>query len=74
MNGGQIDGKPALSAKLIERLSTPTRQCRGQVDGASHGYGLMMRDYRGVPFWPNMEGRQPVSPAILSWLRRSAWL
>jgi CubicO group peptidase (beta-lactamase class C family) len=48
MNGGQIDGKPALSAKLIERLLTPNAPVQSQVDGASYGYGLMMRDYRGV--------------------------
>ena len=48
MNGGQIDGKPALSAKLIERLSTPNAPVQSQVDGASYGYGLMMRDYRGA--------------------------
>lgn len=48
MNGGHIDGKPALSAKLIERLSTPNAPVQSQVDGASYGYGLMMRDYRGV--------------------------
>jgi CubicO group peptidase (beta-lactamase class C family) len=48
MNGGQIDSKPALSAKLIERLSTPNAPVQSQLDGASYGYGLMMRDYRGV--------------------------
>jgi len=47
MNGGQIDGKPALSAKLIERLSTPNAPVQSQVDGA-YGYGLIMREYRGV--------------------------
>src|SRR5262245_16765808 len=48
MNGGQIDGKPAMSAKLIERLSTPNAPVHSQYDGASYGYGLIMRDYRGV--------------------------
>jgi CubicO group peptidase (beta-lactamase class C family) len=48
MNGGRIDGKQALSAKLIERLSTPNAPVQSQIDGASYGYGLMMRDYRGV--------------------------
>jgi CubicO group peptidase (beta-lactamase class C family) len=48
MNGGYIDGKPALSAKLIERLSTPNAPVQSQIEGASYGYGLMMRDYRGV--------------------------
>lgn len=48
MNGGHIDGKPALSAKLVERLSTPNAPVQSQVDGASYGYGLIMRDYRGV--------------------------
>lgn len=47
MNGGQIDGKPALSAKLIERLSTPNALVQSQLEG-SYGYGLIMRDYRGV--------------------------
>jgi hypothetical protein len=47
MNGGQLDGKPALSAKLIERLSTPNAPVHSQLDG-SYGYGLIMRDYRGV--------------------------
>src|SRR5215510_3971163 len=48
MNGGQIDGKSALSAKLIERLSTPNAPVHSQYDGASYGYGLIMREYRGV--------------------------
>jgi CubicO group peptidase (beta-lactamase class C family) len=48
MNVGRIDGKPALSAKLIERLSTPNAPVQSQVDGASYGYGLIMRDYRGA--------------------------
>src|SRR5262245_14901437 len=48
MNGGHIDGKPALSAKLVERLSTPNAPVQSQVDGGSYGYGLLMRDYRGV--------------------------
>ncbi len=47
MNGGQLDGKPALSAKLIERLSTSNVPVQSQVEG-SYGYGLIMRDYRGV--------------------------
>lgn len=48
MNGGQIDGKPALSAKLIERLSTPNAPVQSMLEGASYGYGLIVRDYRGV--------------------------
>ena len=48
MNGGHIDGKPALSAKLIERLSTPNAPVQSQFDGASYGYGLLVREYRGV--------------------------
>jgi CubicO group peptidase (beta-lactamase class C family) len=48
MNSGQIDGKPALSAKLIERLSTPNAPVHSQLEGASYGYGLMVREYRGV--------------------------
>jgi CubicO group peptidase (beta-lactamase class C family) len=48
MNGGSIDGKPALSAKLIERLSTPNALVQSQIEGASYGYGLIMHDYRGV--------------------------
>jgi CubicO group peptidase (beta-lactamase class C family) len=48
MNGGRIDGKQVLSAKLIERLSTPVAPTQSQLEGGSYGYGLMMRDYRGV--------------------------
>jgi len=48
MNGGKIDGKQALSAKLVERLSTPNAPVQSQYAEASYGYGLMMRDYRGV--------------------------
>ncbi len=47
MNGGQIDGKPAMSAKLIERLSTPNAPVQSQMEG-SYGYGLIVRDHRGV--------------------------
>jgi CubicO group peptidase (beta-lactamase class C family) len=47
MNGGQIDGKPALSAKVIERMSTAVTPVQSQYEG-SYGYGLIMRDYRGV--------------------------
>lgn len=47
MNGGQIDGKPAISAKVIARMSTPVAPAHSQYDG-SYGYGLIMRDYRGV--------------------------
>lgn len=48
MNGGRIDGKQALSAKVVEKLSTPNVPVQSQVVGGSYGYGLMMRDYRGV--------------------------
>lgn len=48
MNGGRIDGKQALSTKLVERLATPNAPVQSQVEEASYGYGLMMRDYRGV--------------------------
>ncbi len=47
MNGGQLDGKPALSAKIIERLSTPNAPVQSQMEGA-YGYGLIMREHRGV--------------------------
>lgn len=48
MNGGQLDGKPALSPKLIERLATPNVPTHSMLEGASYGYGLIIRDHRGV--------------------------
>ena len=48
MNGGQIEGKPALATKLIERLSTSIAPVQSQFEGATYGYGLIMREYRGV--------------------------
>jgi CubicO group peptidase (beta-lactamase class C family) len=48
MSGGQIDGKQAISTKLIERLSTPNVPVQSQYEGASYGYGLIMREIRGV--------------------------
>lgn len=47
MNGGQIDGKQALSAKVVAQMSTPVVPVHSQYDG-SYGYGLIIRDYRGV--------------------------
>jgi CubicO group peptidase (beta-lactamase class C family) len=47
MNGGKIDGQAALSAKVIERMSTPVAPVHSQYDG-SYGYGLIIRDFRGV--------------------------
>ena len=48
MNNGQIDGKQALSAKLVERLTAPNAPVPSQYEGTFYGYGLMTRDYRGV--------------------------
>jgi len=48
MNGGQLDGKPVLSPKLIERLALPNVPVHSMLEGASYGYGLHTRDHRGV--------------------------
>lgn len=47
VNGGRIDGKQALPAGVIERLSTPYVDIPG-APGTRYGYGLEIRDERGV--------------------------
>jgi CubicO group peptidase (beta-lactamase class C family) len=48
MHGGRIDGKQALSPGLVGRLASAVAPLRSQVEGGSYGYGLMVRDHRGV--------------------------
>lgn len=47
LNHGRLDGKQALSAAVIGKLSTPHAELPGQP-GAEYGYGLTIRKHRGV--------------------------
>ena len=46
MNEGRIDGKQVLDPKVIAQMSAPHAAVPGGTQ--SYGYGLTMRDYRGV--------------------------
>ena len=46
MNGGQIDGKQVLSKSLIKELSAAHASIPGSEN--KYGYGLTIRDIRGV--------------------------
>ena len=46
MNGGILDGKPALSPFVIEKLSTPHVAVAGRE--GYYGYGLMVKDEGGL--------------------------
>ncbi len=48
MNGGMIDGKQVLSPSVITKLSTGYVDAPSLSEGAKYGYGLMVRDHRGV--------------------------
>lgn len=47
MNGGRIDGRQVLPPAVITRLSTPYVAIPGEAD-SRYGYGLIVRNYRGV--------------------------
>jgi CubicO group peptidase (beta-lactamase class C family) len=47
VNGGKIDGKQVLSPTTISTLAAPFVDIPGS-DGAHYGYGLEIRDQRGV--------------------------
>ncbi len=46
VNGGKLDGKQVLAASLIAKLSAPHVKLPGS--DAHYGYGLMIREQRGV--------------------------
>jgi CubicO group peptidase (beta-lactamase class C family) len=48
MNGGRIDGKPALSEKIIAQMSGTYAPMHSQIENGSYGYGLMSLKERGV--------------------------
>ncbi len=48
MNGGRIDGKQALSEKIIAQMSKPYVPLPSQIEGGFYGYGLMTLQQRGV--------------------------
>ena len=48
MNGGRIDGKQVLQPALISKLSTGYVEVPSRGAGAKYGYGLMIREHRGV--------------------------
>lgn len=48
MNGGRIDGKQALSEKIITQMRTRFVPVHSQLEAGSYGYGLMMMKQRGV--------------------------
>lgn len=47
MNGGKIEGKQALAAAIIAKMSEPYVDTYGP-DDSRYGYGLTIGDYRGV--------------------------
>jgi CubicO group peptidase (beta-lactamase class C family) len=47
MSGGTLDGKQVLSSAVIEKLSTPYVDTPG-APGSKYGYGLTIRDFRGM--------------------------
>ena len=47
MNGGQLEGKQVLPPAVIEKLSTPHVDTP-DAPGSKYGYGLTIRDFRGV--------------------------
>ena len=48
MNGGRIDGKQALSEKIVAQMMTRFVPVHSQLEDGSYGYGLMMMKQRGV--------------------------
>ncbi len=46
LNEGKLDGKPALDPRIFAILSTPHAHYPNSQD--SYGYGLTLRDFRGV--------------------------
>ncbi|HEX4947589.1 MAG TPA: serine hydrolase domain-containing protein [Blastocatellia bacterium] len=48
MNGGRIDGKQALSEKIIAQMSGTYAPMHSQIENGSYGYGLMSLSERGV--------------------------
>lgn len=48
MNGGRLDGKQALSEKIIAQMSKPYVPMQSQIEGGFYGYGLMSLKQRGV--------------------------
>ena len=50
LNGGRVEGRQILSPAVIAKLSTPYVDVpSGNIaEHPKHGYGLNVRDYRGV--------------------------
>src|SRR5258705_1017441 len=50
VNGGKLEGKQALSPRVVEKLSTPYVDIPGGniTERPRYSYGLNVRDYRGV--------------------------
>ena len=48
MNGGRLDGKQVLDPKVIAMMSSAHAAIPGAAE--SYGYGLMLREHRGVHF------------------------
>lgn len=48
MNGGRLEGKSALSEKIIAQMTTRYVPLHSQIEDGSYGYGLMMLKQRGV--------------------------
>jgi CubicO group peptidase (beta-lactamase class C family) len=48
MNGGRIDGQSVLPPSIITKLSTGYAPTHSGPEGASYGYGLLTREFRGL--------------------------
>jgi CubicO group peptidase (beta-lactamase class C family) len=48
MNGGRIDGKQVMQPGVISKLATGYVEVPSRGAGAKYGYGLMLREHRGV--------------------------
>jgi CubicO group peptidase (beta-lactamase class C family) len=48
MNGGRIDERPVVPASVITKLSTGYATTHSGPENAQYGYGLLVREYRGV--------------------------
>jgi CubicO group peptidase (beta-lactamase class C family) len=48
LNGGKLEGKPALSPAVIAKLATPHTDIPSFAEETRYGYGLLLNQHRGV--------------------------
>ncbi|MFN7930185.1 MAG: serine hydrolase [Blastocatellia bacterium] len=71
MNGGRIDGKQALSEKIVAQMMTRFVPVHSQLEDGSYGYGLMMMKQRGVELIEHGGTMVGFASDFGGWLRRS---